>query len=670
MDEQSENRNLSASSEDDNLVRMRILHLSDLHFGTKEDAQLWYGQLADDLKQELNCNRLDAIIISGDVANLAVADEYDAAKVFINKVCSEFGVDRSNLVIVPGNHDLNWKRSKQGYTLVDKEDLEESVSKGRYIEVSDEVIRLRDDETYQRRFEDFARFYNDVTISPYPLDFAQQGKIHHLQDLNLLIMGLNSAWQVDHHFTTRADICADALTLALDTIRKNPDLDDCLKFAVWHHPLHSPFEDRITDHGFMERLALRGFSVCFHGHLHKATSDLFRYDHSARGRKIEIVGAGTFGAPIKEWYPGYPLQYNLLKVCQREIIVETRRRTEINGAWKPDAIWTQGPDQDPLPRYFVKLPSLEQPVQGSKQQAHKLTPEPGVYLETSKNPTVLAQLVSMLRKTINYVKEHPLLSITSFFVAVVAALSTFLDLPQKLCQYSDGRLAPTTIEQRLSKLWTDIEREEIEKIFGEPAFIRTYKEQQVLFYRGINSLIAIGMTPDKYVGNFTIAALSNQFTGYALPNPEIYGEFIFGEQNMLKFVDDILTVYVQARIFSKGEYIEFSINPLYIERKMGYWHTITLKAFSGEPEWRMQFGETNLEFWVLDGLEICEEQPSNSECEKARKEIFQSVPGWLEISLDSDCPDASWILSYFKDLDSLSLPSNDLLDRMCLFFGL
>lgn len=27
-----------------------ILHISDLHFGTNDDARNWYGQLADDLK--------------------------------------------------------------------------------------------------------------------------------------------------------------------------------------------------------------------------------------------------------------------------------------------------------------------------------------------------------------------------------------------------------------------------------------------------------------------------------------------------------------------------------------------------------------------------------------------------------------------------------------------
>jgi hypothetical protein len=47
---------------------MRILHLSDLHFGTLDNAHNWYNQLAEDLIQELDCPRLDALILSGDIA--------------------------------------------------------------------------------------------------------------------------------------------------------------------------------------------------------------------------------------------------------------------------------------------------------------------------------------------------------------------------------------------------------------------------------------------------------------------------------------------------------------------------------------------------------------------------------------------------------------------------
>lgn len=41
-----------------------LVHLSDLHFGIKEPAGLWYGQLAEDLRRELGINRIDALCLS------------------------------------------------------------------------------------------------------------------------------------------------------------------------------------------------------------------------------------------------------------------------------------------------------------------------------------------------------------------------------------------------------------------------------------------------------------------------------------------------------------------------------------------------------------------------------------------------------------------------------
>ena len=338
---------------------MKILHISDLHFGTREDALRWYSQLSDDLKQGLSCNKLNAMIISGDVANFADDVEYRAAKEFVERICDEFRMNRSDVIIVPGNHDLNWELSKAGYT-EEKKETTHGLKEGTFIEENDSVILLRNDEAYKKRFSPFIKFYSDVKRVPYPFENRDQGIIYHLKDYNILILGLNSAWQVDHHFESRVSICPDAVSTALDAIRQNHNYEKCLKFAVWHHPLNSPFDDRITDHGFMERLAQHGFRLCFHGHLHKSTRDLFRYDHSSSGRKIEIVGAGTFGAPTKEWFPGYPLQYNLLSVSHDQINVETRCRTEINGAWKPDARWCIGPGEDPRPRYTIDLSTTKE----------------------------------------------------------------------------------------------------------------------------------------------------------------------------------------------------------------------------------------------------------------------------------------------------------------------
>ncbi len=250
-----------------------ILHLSDLHFGTPADARNWHSQLAEDLRRELDCDRLDGLICSGDLATFSTAADYAAAVAFLT----------------------------------------------------------------------------------YPEQFS----FHHWADLDLLVLGLNSAWAIDHHHRDRAGIHPEAISQALDQLHTRPDWAGCLKIAVWHHPLNSGEPSRITDHGFVERLALAGFRLGLHGHIHRAERDQYRYDQSPGGRRLDLLAAGTFGALSRDWVPGYPLQYQLLRLTPagagRRLTVATRRRAAPNGAWQPDACWFQGPGQDPLPRYTVDL---------------------------------------------------------------------------------------------------------------------------------------------------------------------------------------------------------------------------------------------------------------------------------------------------------------------------
>lgn len=332
-----------------------VLHLSDLHFGTPQEADTWYSQLADDLRHELGHDRLDAAILSGDIANRSTPDEYAAARRFLEKLAAEFHISPAQIILVPGNHDLNWGLARNAYKLHERDEHAGKLVDGRFIPVGDDAVRLRDDALYPKRFEPFAAFYEAAHGKPYPLDPAEQGLLYHLPAQNLLVLGLNSAWQLDHHFKARASINAEALSHALDQIRREPAYAACLKIAVWHHPIHSAFEDRITDAAFLDRLASAGFRLGLHGHIHKAQSNLFRYDLSPAGRRIDLVCAGTFGAPTREWVPGYPLQYQLLRFEGNKVTVETRRREDRDGAWKPDARWTAERGKDPAPRYEIPL---------------------------------------------------------------------------------------------------------------------------------------------------------------------------------------------------------------------------------------------------------------------------------------------------------------------------
>ena len=186
---------------------------------------------------------------------------------------------------------------------------------------------------------------------PYPLAYNEQATLASLPEVGLCILGLNSAWEIDHRFRDRASLHIGALAEALQQLPR-PAAGE-LRIATFHHPIHSHEESRLRDSGFLQQLAVAGFRLILHGHVHRADTALYRYDRAVGGRQIEIVAAGTFGAPVRQWVPGYPLEYNLLLIGPHEITVETRCRREVNGAWEPYAHWLQGPGQDPLPRYVI-----------------------------------------------------------------------------------------------------------------------------------------------------------------------------------------------------------------------------------------------------------------------------------------------------------------------------
>jgi len=147
--------------------------------------------------------------------------------------------------------------------------------------------------------------------------------------------GTITIWrQLDHEYRSRSGIHMGALSRALGQLQDHA-YDDWLKVAVWHHPVTG--KETMNDE-FMQLLAVHGFQMCMHGHIHEALEGFYHYDAN---RSIHIVAAGTFGAPAHDQVPGIPLQYNLLVLDRkaRKICVQTRKKEKPDGAWSADARW-------------------------------------------------------------------------------------------------------------------------------------------------------------------------------------------------------------------------------------------------------------------------------------------------------------------------------------------
>jgi hypothetical protein len=210
-----------------------ILHLSDLHLGSPNDAQRLHSQLAEDLKRELGCTRLDGMILSGDMTMVCAEDEYAAARAFIDAIAGEFGLPRERIVLIPGNHDLSWSHAKAAYKPGRRTDYlaANDADKARWtIERQSGGLRkrdfyqVRDEPLYRERFRLFSdALCEPITGSAYPLEYAEQFRFHHWPDLNLLVLGLNSAWEIDHHYEDRAAIHPLSVTNALNALRSRSE---------------------------------------------------------------------------------------------------------------------------------------------------------------------------------------------------------------------------------------------------------------------------------------------------------------------------------------------------------------------------------------------------------------------------------------------------------------
>jgi ABC-type branched-subunit amino acid transport system substrate-binding protein/predicted MPP superfamily phosphohydrolase len=341
---------------------MRILHLSDLHFGSSTDAHLWHGQLVEDLQRNLGVHKLDALILSGDIANRSTSEEYQAAIEFVNELRQDFSLNAEQIIIVPGNHDLNWELSRQAYVLKDRDRCQPNeLEEGCYIPLTDDAVRVIQQEKYPQRFIKFKSFYDryKASIKPYSLESSQQYSLDIIGN-DILVVGLNSAWQIDHHYRDRANINTYALTNALNEIRRTELYNNSrIKIAVWHHPINSSHEDRIRDGDFLQRLAVNDFQLFLHGHVHRAENDEFRYDQNKDGRKLSRICAGTFGSPTRSLNTGIPWQYNLLTFTDDKVRVDTRKRESINGAWEGDYRWRRGNEQS-LSYYEIDLQATGQ----------------------------------------------------------------------------------------------------------------------------------------------------------------------------------------------------------------------------------------------------------------------------------------------------------------------
>lgn len=258
----------------------RIAHISDLHFGQTDPAAV------DGLVAELNGDRPDLVIASGDFTMGARRREYEEAQAFMARL-------RSPWIAVPGNHDIS------PYRLV------------------------------ERFVDPFRRYKRFIAADPEPI----------WRDDELAVVCLNTArrWSLETDWSQGR--------ISRGQIRRTEKLldafpDGLFKIIVGHHPFLPPpwdLEARLVGRADLALAAFeaRGVRLALAGHLHRCYSrfakpaapgldEVEKVDaaREATGRRLLVVQAGS--ATSTRLRGGDPNAYNRIVVEGGHATVEVR----------------------------------------------------------------------------------------------------------------------------------------------------------------------------------------------------------------------------------------------------------------------------------------------------------------------------------------------------------
>jgi len=316
-----------------------ILHVTDLHRSKNDpisNSELLSALISDRERYERETPPIrppDAIIVSGDVIQGVtlnqsdfegeLAAQYDVAHDFLVSLADRFlNGDRTKVVIVPGNHDIDWNVAFSSMEPVDEKELPSNIpvalfehnSPYRWDWKSRRLYKIKDQHRYNQRmaafWKFFARFYSDsggmLQVSPW-----SDANLYSLDNGRIGVAAFNSCSGNDC-FAFHGEILREAIAQAHLNLK---DLGPWrLRIAVWHHDIEGP--PQRTDYMDIEivrGMIGRGFRLGLYGHQHRVQITP-QHAHLLDQETMVIASAGSLCAGRRELPMGALRGYSIIEI--------------------------------------------------------------------------------------------------------------------------------------------------------------------------------------------------------------------------------------------------------------------------------------------------------------------------------------------------------------------
>lgn len=266
---------------------MRFLHVSDFHFGQQSsfDRDEVQSSLLDFIHSQ--DTTFDGLVCTGDIAFSGRASEYVIAFDFFEKLTGALGIDGSDCVICPGNHDVD--RSKLTGL---QRTLNSTAESDEYFSQSSDCLHASIAQS------EFLQFYNRLTGRTFSCTHAVGGRRSFTDgEASVDFSELNTA------IFSRDDHDHGKLWVGRSSIPKvtESELASPIRVAVAHHPLDWLAEEEQID---IESRAENFFDFYLRGHLHRAR---FTTVQNVDGAMLHIAAGAAYQGARN------PISANILK---------------------------------------------------------------------------------------------------------------------------------------------------------------------------------------------------------------------------------------------------------------------------------------------------------------------------------------------------------------------
>lgn len=114
------------------MSKAAIVFISDIHYSKDREKSQFQENDENEYYQKwenyvlgiekLQDTKVKYLVISGDLAESARRKEYIVLEKILNRFCDKFSISKNNVLLIPGNHDIN-RSELESYC--DKNDIDE-----------------------------------------------------------------------------------------------------------------------------------------------------------------------------------------------------------------------------------------------------------------------------------------------------------------------------------------------------------------------------------------------------------------------------------------------------------------------------------------------------------------------------------------------------------------